>query len=100
MVDIAEMRAYVRGDADMPSEELALLEACMEAAIEWFANAGVPERENSPLYDLGVKMLAASWFLTRGNDTGVQMHTVPQGVYAIKHQLAKVPTASSQEGGG
>lgn len=42
-------------------------------------------------------MLAASWYATRGNDSGVQLHMVPQGVYAIKHQLCSLPDAHVEE---
>ena len=90
-VSIDEMRAYARLDADTDNSELSVLKSCMEAAVAWFEGAGVGEDTDSPLYDLGVKMLALSWFENRGADTAVSLHSVPQGVYAIKHQLCALP---------
>lgn len=95
-VTIEEMRAYAKGDDDWAAEDIALLEACMAAAVEWFKNAGVPAGTQSALYDLGIKMLTCSWFYNRGADSGVQLHMVPQGVYAIKHQLCDLPDAGKQ----
>lgn len=94
-VTLEEMRAYARLDDDAPKEELAQLDGCLAAAEAWFANAGVPEDTQSPLYDLGVKMLALSWYENRGADTAGSLHSVPQGVYAVKHQLCSLPDAGS-----
>lgn len=96
-VTIDDMRAYIQGDDDLSDADTALLEGCLQAAVEWFSNAGVPKATQSALYDLGVRMLACSWFNNRGNDTGVQLHTVPQGVYAIKHQLCSLPDAGTED---
>lgn len=96
-VSLEEMRAYVNDDEDTPESDIAVLESCLQAAIEYFTNAGVSPGTQSSLYDLGVKMLAASWYATRGNDSGVQLHMVPQGVYAIKHQLCGLPDAHVEE---
>lgn len=90
MIDAADVRAYVNADPDLPSEDALLLTTLTQAAIEWFANAGIPEDTAGELYKLGVKMLVASWFSTRGDATGVQLHSVPHGVYAIKQQLYAV----------
>ncbi len=44
-----------------------VLKLCLEAAIQYFANADVPAPiEDSPIYDLGIYMLAGTWFNARG----------------------------------
>lgn len=102
-VTFEAMRAYARMDADANDDELDVLESCMQAAVAWFEGAGVAADTASPLYDLGVKMLALSWFENRGADTAVNLHSVPQGVYAIKHQLCALPDCvidAAPEAGG
>lgn len=94
-VTLDEMRVYARLDADASAGELAELEGCLAAAAAWFENAGVPAGTQSPLYDLGVKMLALSWYENRGADTANNLHSVPQGIYAIKHQLCTLPDVES-----
>ena len=65
----------------------ALLQMCMEAAVEWFKNAGVkPPAEPSRLYDLGVYMLAVHYFDNRGV-IGAKDDQLPLGVFSIMHQL-------------
>lgn len=40
-VSLEEMRAYVNDDEDTPESDIAVLESCLQAAIEYFTNAGV-----------------------------------------------------------
>ena len=76
----------------MPEAEENLLESLLEASVEWWKNAGVPEYEDNHLYDLGVYMLAASWYNVRGAVSATDLRPVPFGVYAIKHQLEIFPS--------
>lgn len=44
-----------------------MLKLCLDAAVEYFANAGVPmPTQPSAIYDLGIYMLAGTWFNARG----------------------------------
>ena len=92
-VTLTQMRAYANLDEDAPARDVAELEDCLAAAVSWFKHNGVPEDTQDALYDRGVKMLALSWFETRGSDVGAAMHSVPHGVDAIKHQLCALPDA-------
>ncbi len=90
MASIDGLKAYVK-DADALTEgDLATLNVCYTAAVEWFSRAGVPKMANNGLYDLGVYMLASSWFENRGAWTELDLNAIPQGVYAIKHLLDDV----------
>lgn len=82
MPQLNELKRYAVLD---PSDgDDLLLEACMEAAVEWFQGAGVAPRE-SRLYDLGVYMLAVHYFDNRG--VVGKDEQLPMGVYSIMHQL-------------
>ena len=64
----------------------------MEAAKEWFRNAGVEgDVENSALYALGVYMLAVHYFDNRGvldlSSAARSSDNLPFGVMSIMHQL-------------
>lgn len=88
MADMKGLQAYVAADSDLPAADEMLLETLMDAAVEWWKNAGVTEpKGGSALYDLGVYMLAASWFNSRGATSEIDFKAVPFGVYSIKHQL-------------
>lgn len=92
MPSIDELKRYAVLDPDGDEETLKI---CMEAAEEWFANAGVPRpKETTRLYDLGVYMLAVHYFDNRGavSDAGKGATTetdrhIPFGVLSIMHQL-------------
>lgn len=92
-VTLAKLKSYVRLDEDAPEDEQLVLKVCLDAAIAWFEIAGVSSETDNPLYDLGVQMLALSWFENRGADTAENLKPVPQGVYAIKHMLCALPDA-------
>lgn len=84
MPSIDELKRYAVLD---PDGDVETLKICMEAAEEWFANAGVPRpKETTRLYDLGVYMLAVHYFDNRGaiGNTDAQL---PFGVFSIMHQL-------------
>lgn len=78
--------AYMNADDSMPESDRRVAETMLDASRQWWENAGVEPRE-SALYDLGVYMLAASWFEMRGAASGMELRPVPNGVYSIKHQL-------------
>lgn len=70
-----------------PDGDAQTLELCMNAAKQWFENAGVPEPETkNELYDLGVYMLAVHYFDNRGA-IGKDDVNLPFGVFSIMHQL-------------
>lgn len=88
MADMKGLCAYVAADSDLPASEEALLRLLLEASQEWWLNAGVKEtKQSGSLYDLGVYMLAASWYNSRGATSEIDFKAVPFGVYSIKHQL-------------
>ena len=44
-----------------------MLKLCLDAAVEYYRNADAPApAEPSALYDLGIYMLAATWYNARG----------------------------------
>ena len=88
MADMKGLRSYVSADSDLPASEVTTLSMLLDAAVEWWKNAGVIEpAEGSTLYDLGVYMLAASWYNSRGATAEIDFKAGPFGVYSIKHQL-------------
>lgn len=88
MADIKGLRRYIGADPDMPEDEVTNLKLFLAAAVNWWLNAGVdgPE-DDTELYDLGVYMLAAHWYNTRGATSATDLKDVPHGIYSIKHQL-------------
>lgn len=91
MADIKSLRRYIGADPDMPEDEVTNLRLFLTAAISWWLNAGVEESEDdTELYDLGVYMLAAHWYNTRGATSAIDLKDVPHGIYSIKHQLEKL----------
>ena len=75
-----------------PDGDVQTLSICMEAAKEWFRNAGVEgDVENSALYALGVYMLAVHCFDNRGvldlSSAARSSDNLPFGVMSIMHQL-------------
>lgn len=84
MPSIDELKRYAVLDPDGDEQTLLL---CMNAAKQWFQNAGVPEpEERNELYDLGVYMLAVHYFDNRGA-IGTEDKNLPFGVFSIMHQL-------------
>lgn len=58
MADLAGFRRYaVIGDEESAAE----VELCLEAAMEYAKGAGVPEMDDSALYDMLVYRLATFW---------------------------------------
>ena len=64
MADLEMIRAYCRILPDEPDDPI--LKLCYDAAIEYMEGAGVSPLQDSPLYDLGICMLAGTWYDARG----------------------------------
>ncbi|MBQ8537832.1 MAG: phage gp6-like head-tail connector protein [Clostridia bacterium] len=74
-------------DADWQPE---VAQMCMDAAKEYLANAGVKERQDSPLYDLAVYMLTMHWYDNRGIQIVGQIRgELLLGIRSIIHQLSE-----------
>lgn len=84
MADITNLARYAVLD---PDADRTILEICLDAAKEWFTGAGVVERTNSKLYDIGVYMLATHYYDRRGVIADGSVDTIPLGVQSIMHQL-------------
>lgn len=84
MADIANLARYAVLDPDADS---TILEICLDAAKEWFKGAGVEERTDSKLYDIGVYMLATHYYDRRGVVADGAVEMIPLGVQSIMHQL-------------
>lgn len=83
-------KEYGYGSDDDWQPEIASM--CLKAAKEYLKNAGVQERQSSPLYDLGVYMLTLHWYTNRGVMVVGQVRgEILNGITAIIHQLANSP---------
>lgn len=89
MVTLDGMKEY--GYADDSSWQPQVAVRCLNAAKEYYLNAGVKER-NSELYDQAVYMLAMHWYDNRDIDIIGQVRgEMSHGVQSIIHQLAWTP---------
>lgn len=95
MADIAGFKRYAVLDPDSGNE---LPQLCLDAAIEWATDAGIPEREGSAKYDLMVYCLATHFHEVRGNVEGA-LGTIPPTVFSIMHQLQHAPVPQPKDGG-
>lgn len=87
--NINDLKRYAGLNPDGDDQTLSI---CMEAAKEWFRNAGVEgDGENSALYALGVYMLAVHYYDNRGvldlSSAARSSDSLPFGVMSIMHQL-------------
>ena len=71
----------------MDDEQDALANVCIEAAKQWYAHAGVPDREGDGLYDFWVTNLA-TWFFDNRGATGDDS-AIPPSIVTSVHQLRK-----------
>lgn len=88
MANLEGLRAYGEYGDETTDGQLTL---CLNAAKEWFKNAGVsePSTENA-LYDLGVYRLATFYQERRGLvETGTFTDAAPQGIQGIVHQIRR-----------
>lgn len=76
----------VRRFAGADPEDDEVLGLCLEAAVEWYAHAGVDARE-SALYDFWVANLAAWMYDNRGNADANA--AIPPYIVASVHQLRR-----------
>ena len=68
-----------------PDEDAQVLEICLRAAVEWYAQAGVPANTTGYLYDFWVANLAAWMYDNRGN---ADMNAaIPPYIVTSVHQL-------------
>ena len=64
MPNLVELAKYCNS---VPDETDTTLDLCMRAAMEYFTNAGVAQpAAPSAIYDLGIYMLAGTWYNARG----------------------------------
>ncbi len=81
-VSVNDVRRFAGAD---PDESSTVLQLCLNAAVAWYAAAGVPEGTDGPLYDFWVANLAAWMYDNRGNaDPNA---AIPQYIVASVHQL-------------
>lgn len=71
--------------ADPSGADDDVLRLCLEAAAEWYENAGCMPLSNSALYDFWVANLAAWMFDNRGNADANA--SIPPYIVASVHQL-------------
>lgn len=89
MVTLEGMREYGYGDNE--SWQPAVAARCLNAAKEYYLNAGVRERD-SALYDQAVYMLAMHWYDNREAQViGQVRDEMAHGVQSVIHQLAWTP---------
>ena len=98
MADINGLKRHARIDEMASPDDISMLEMLLKSAVEWFTNAGVKPRKGSPLYDLGVYMLATAWFNQRGDLSAATLVQVPHGVYSIRAQLMSGDLADEADG--
>jgi hypothetical protein len=80
--DIDMVRRFAGAD---PEEDAQVLEICLRAAVEWYAQAGVPADTTGYLYDFWVANLAAWMYDNRGNaDVNA---AIPPYIVTSVHQL-------------
>lgn len=87
MVTLEGMKEY--GYADDATWQPQVAVRCLNAAMEFYDNAGVKQRMHSDLYDQGVYLLAMHYYDNReamviGQIRGEVLH----GVQSIIHQLS------------
>ena len=85
MADLQGFKTYAVACGDLTDGELQLF---LDAAKEYFKNAGVPETTSSALYDLGVYRLATYYADNRGpSPTGGGADPIHYGIQGIIIQL-------------
>jgi len=75
-------RRFAGADPECDTQVLGL---CLQAAVQWYDRAGVPEREGDDLYDFWVCNLAAWMYDSRG--AGGDAANVPPYIVHSVHQL-------------
>ena len=80
--DINMVRRFAGAD---PDEDPAILKLCLDAAVDWYAQAGVSVTTAGSLYDFWVANLAAWMYDNRGNADANA--AVPAYIVSSVHQL-------------
>jgi len=79
-----KVRRFAGADPTVPD---TVLEMCYRAAVEWYKAAGVPEREESDLWEFWVCNLAAWMYDNRGNAEANA--AIPPYIVTSVHQLRR-----------
>ena len=77
-------RVFLSFGAD-PDADSTVLEMCLRAAVEWYAQAGVPAQTDGYLYEFWVANLAAWMYDNRGNSEANAQ--IPIYIISSVHQL-------------
>ena len=93
MPDLDAVRRFAGADG---TEEDTALEMCLNAAVAWYAGAGVPRGTVGDDYDFWVANLAAWMYDNRGNADANA--AIPPYIVTSVHQLRYL--ASLQANGG
>ncbi len=89
-VDIDQVRRFAGAD---PDADASVLQSCADAAVAWYARAGVPETTEGSLYAMWVCNLAAWFYDNRGNADS-EAH-IPRYIVESVHQLRPARKAAS-----
>ena len=81
--DVKDNVRSLAGVADGSQDDI--LAACFDAAVKWFENADVPNRDGDPLYMVMVSMLTV-WFRVSPGLAGADAQ-IPQYIVTSVHQL-------------
>lgn len=89
-MDIEEVKKYLRIDYDGEDDEI---QDFIAAAEEYLYNAGVKKPENSPLYNLAVKILVSNWYSNR-----IPIGTVTQDMkYSLSSILLQLELGADED---
>ena len=83
MADLEMIRRFAGAD---PDADTSVLEMCYQAAVDWYAKAGVPETTAGQMYQFWLCNLAAWFYDNRGADDRL----IPQNIVNSVHQLRPV----------
>ena len=81
--DVADRARSFAGVADDSQD--TILAACFAAAVRWFENAGVHDRDDDPLY-LNMVLMLMVWFRISPGLAGADQQ-IPQYIVSSVHQL-------------
>ena len=90
MADLDMVRRFAGADPDADAD---VLQFCLEAAVAWYKEAGVPPETQGALYDFWTANLAAWMYDNRGNAEASA--AVPAYIVASVHQLRPIGGSGS-----
>lgn len=88
--DLDLVRRFAGAD---PEEDSTILQMCRDAAVAWYAQAGVPSTTSGDLYDFWVANLASWMYDNRGNADANA--AIPAYIVTSVHQLRPAKGAST-----